>query len=210
MPRLLGHKEPELLHLYDSFLLDGERRPGDVRLFGHPGPLPFTNITMPNRISSDITAIVQNWYASTSGTSATEDFLRWSSAAICELSIGSKVHNVRPLSELLARKPGQCDVNMDAGFADRVTETMYDAYQREVGTKVTWGDISKHERAAWFEAFRVARSEMQPARVITIIPVRQTFEARISWRNEDVTQSLVDDRLRVWLHLEGFATRDVC
>jgi hypothetical protein len=211
----------EEFHLYDSFALDmaedavdvsgvaASERTSERTLFRRMGPRPFTNVMTPNQINDDGTAILQNWCAHTS-ICPTDDFQRWSSGAVCELSIGSQPCDTKHLPFLLARQLGERDINMDAGFADRVTEKMYNAYQHETGSKNTWADTSKHDRSAWLESFRVARAEMQPSRTIAFIPVRQNFGVRVSWRTEDVTPELLAHRPRVWVHLEGLTLRGVC
>lgn len=224
MVRLHGFRETAQLNLYDAFALNqlsqssGLGSP-EARIFTgkNIGRAELTNLEEPATVPNGGTAVIANWYARCP-LDHSAPLSEWTHATMLCLNVGYRPIANLPLSDLLQREEGDRIVNLDDGYAGRVTEAMYKGYAERCDAP-TWEEMSKgspDRRAAWYEAFRIARAEMQPARTVAMIPIRQCFHVTIT-TSAAALKRLIDhigpqvaDRPIVWVHLEGHSIRDIC
>lgn len=221
MPRLHGYREHIKFNVYDC--LNGSGRDHrSMRLFGNAniGNAGLCNLAIPGQFASDATAIVTNWYARTNipASDALEAFVN---GAIATLHIGSRNFWQGPLRDLLRRKEGD-------GEQISFGETEEAEIQRRAAELAVVDDMAADLRMVagqsgdvddkWRAIARAAIRKLAP-RNILIIPARQNFDvcveiyggAEADWRLEKAFADAMPGAVhpRIWIHLEGWATRDI-
>lgn len=212
------------------------RSPSGIRLFGNANIslVEHTNMQVGNRLSSDQTSMIQNVYARTNISWFTlsplhNAMLEWAHATVVTLVIGDKPQRQWPLSTLLDRRHGDrpvdaIDPDEAATYFDDLAAGMYEAYRRSGGTGRSWeslpdvaplGHAGELGKRPWQKAAHWAHDHLKSPQLL-IVPVRQCVSVVVQ-TNERVLGKLLEfippgisPMPLVWIHLEGFARRDVC
>lgn len=225
-----GYTESIPLNVYDAYDPRISRLTTTVRLFNsgdNIGNRRLTNLVSPGcLVAGDQGATIQNWYARSSltlpsnqrvlGKSAAALWERWTNVTTATLVLGCMHIHSLSLSDLLKRREGQRDeIELPPSVLEELARTMFEHHDQEsAATRPSpgrrWNEISGWEQATWRSTADLARLKLR-APVLAVVPCRQICSVEIATDmaalDELVGHLPADDSPRLWVHLEGFATR---
>jgi len=236
MPRLQGIRERLYSDLYDAVSPRALDRNTDgrgvvLKLFGDAniGNLALTNIQTGGQLPHGMAMAIYSWHARTniSEIGGTDAFKRawhaWVNATTVDFIVGARPYGVRSLASLLmGRVPFES--TPDAAATDRIARQAWAAFNSEIsvatngdrnGTaaweEAAWRLLAPQERHAWFKA----ATAKEPNRTIVHVPTRQSFGVTVT-SDPSALRSLLEvmptdvaPAALVWVHLEGWTTRDI-
>jgi hypothetical protein len=235
MPRLYSYRERLYSDLYDAvspraFDRNTDGRGVVLKMFSNEniGNVALTNLQTAGQLP-DMAMAVYSWYARTniSEIGGTDAFKRawhaWVNATTVDFIVGARPYGVRSLASLLmGRVPFES--TPDAAATDRIAKHAWAAFSSEIsvatngdrdGTaaweEAAWRLLSPQERHAWFKA----ATAKDPRNAVIHMPRRTSFGVTVT-SDPSALRALLEvmptdaaPQALVWVHLEGWTTRDI-
>jgi len=209
MPRLHGYRERTWKNLYDCLFHDDAPLSEWSRLFEDTtriGHQSLTNMTRPGMVDDDMTFVITNWYARTNLVdTARRELDSVANHLVATLVVGMRPFYEQNLFDLLRRAP-------DGTFppdkaVDAATEFANHRKKRIEAITLATGidEIS---------VTKVLDHVHHPQRVL-FVPFRQYFCVNVACHAPGAVEALraiwttPTFRPAVWIHLEGWCTRDI-